>query len=122
MRDLLLVPISLIAGIIGLIRGGPNADQPFRDILALGRRTEVWINLFGRYRGQTADSLIDPIRDQMVAKVNEELAKRLVSNRSRQQEGVTTHNPADVEDALDHETAATGNRSGTASTLSKSLS
>jgi hypothetical protein len=46
-RDALLIPISIVAAIIGLIRGGEDCDQEFRRVIKLGRRSERWINLFG---------------------------------------------------------------------------
>ena len=46
-RDALLIPISIAAAIIGLIRGGEDCDQEFRRVIKLGRRSERWINLFG---------------------------------------------------------------------------
>lgn len=42
-RDLLLVPVSLIAAFISLFGG----SSEFYDLLRLGRRSERWINLFG---------------------------------------------------------------------------
>lgn len=45
-RDLVLVPISLVVGILSLLKpGGPGND--FYDLLRLGKRSERWINLFG---------------------------------------------------------------------------
>lgn len=45
-RDLILVPVSIVAGIVSLLKsGGPGAE--FYDLLRFGRRSEVWINLFG---------------------------------------------------------------------------
>jgi len=46
-RDALLIPISIAAAIIGLIRGGEDCDREFRRVIKLGRRSERWINLFG---------------------------------------------------------------------------
>lgn len=45
-RDLLLVPLSLVAGLIGLLSPGRRRGSEFYDLLRLGRRTERWINLF----------------------------------------------------------------------------
>lgn len=48
LRDLILVPASLIAGIISLVSS--NDGKPglqFYQLLGWGKRTEVWINLFG---------------------------------------------------------------------------
>lgn len=44
-RDLLLAPASLIAGIISLVR--PRRATAFYDVLELGKKSEDWINLFG---------------------------------------------------------------------------
>lgn len=46
-RDALLIPVSLIATIVGLLRGGEDCDLEFRRVIKLGRRSERWINLFG---------------------------------------------------------------------------
>ena len=46
-RDALLIPVALIATLIGLLRGGENCSQEFRRVIELGRRSERWINLFG---------------------------------------------------------------------------
>lgn len=46
-RDVLLLPISLIAGMVSLVRGGVNPGSEFYDLLRVGRRSERWINLFG---------------------------------------------------------------------------
>lgn len=76
LRDLLLMPVSIAAGIIGVLRGGPDADLPFRQVIRFGRRTEVWINLFGRHRGNTADALIEPLREQMLDQVSRGIQRR----------------------------------------------
>lgn len=49
-RDALLIPVSLVAALVGLIRGGEDCDTEFRRVIELGRRSERWINLFGRKR------------------------------------------------------------------------
>jgi hypothetical protein len=48
MRDLILVPASLIAGIISIASGkdGRPGSQ-FYHLLAWGKESELWINLFG---------------------------------------------------------------------------
>ena len=46
-RDALLIPISLVAGALGILRGGEGCDREFREVIRLGRRSERWINLFG---------------------------------------------------------------------------
>ena len=48
LRDLLLVPLSLAAGIVSLASGekGVPGTQFYR-LLAVGKQSESWINLFG---------------------------------------------------------------------------
>ena len=50
LRDFALVPISLIATIVGLVRGGEGQDREFRRVIELGRQSEQWINLFGQHQ------------------------------------------------------------------------
>ncbi len=49
-RDAVLIPVSLLAGLMGLVRGGDEMDREYRRVLKLGRRSERWINLFGHQR------------------------------------------------------------------------
>ena len=48
LRDLILVPLSLIAGLVSLLSGekGVPGTQFYR-LLAIGKQSEIWINLFG---------------------------------------------------------------------------
>ena len=46
-RDVLLVPISMVAGIISLVRANHGTDNEFYELLRLGKRSERMINLFG---------------------------------------------------------------------------
>jgi hypothetical protein len=51
LRDLILVPASLVAGIISLSKtkdGVPGAE--FYTLVGVGKQSERWINLFGAYR------------------------------------------------------------------------
>jgi len=67
LRDVLLSPLSLIAAIMGLIAGGDDPYRYFRDLLRFGRRTEIWINLFGyRKHSGTSDELIAPIKAKVI--------------------------------------------------------
>lgn len=49
-RDFLLVPIALVATLAGLLRSGKNPELEFERVLALGRQSEQWINLFGHHQ------------------------------------------------------------------------
>ncbi len=74
LRDVILVPVSLIAGVIGLVRGRHESGNEFYDLLRLGRKSERWINLFGaaeRVHGKVADDDVLPLNDidEMVTRV-----------------------------------------------------
>jgi hypothetical protein len=47
-RDIILVPASLVAGIISIVTSNDGKPGPqFYQLLAWGRQSEIWINLFG---------------------------------------------------------------------------
>ena len=46
LRDVALVPISLVAAVVDLATGGDRPEN-FYEVVRLGRRSERWINLFG---------------------------------------------------------------------------
>ncbi len=77
-RDALLIPISIVAALIGLLRGGDDCDAEFRRVIKLGRRSERWINLFGHQRplgyGNPVGSM-DKILNQVEAVVMEQRRK-----------------------------------------------
>ena len=50
LRDAFLIPVALLATLIGLVRGGKEPDREFRRVIKAGRRSERWINLFGNQR------------------------------------------------------------------------
>lgn len=51
LRDLLLVPASLVAGIVSLARTTDGKPGPeFYSLVSLGKQSERWINLFGALR------------------------------------------------------------------------
>jgi hypothetical protein len=50
LRDAILIPLSLVAALIGVMRGGTDCDREFRRVIKLGRRSERWIDLFGHQR------------------------------------------------------------------------
>ena len=74
MRDVVLLPISLIAGLVSLVKGGGSSSSEFYDLLKVGRRSERWINLFGaaaHYHGPPSEKdnfAIEDI-DVMVSRV-----------------------------------------------------
>ena len=77
-RDAVLIPISLLAALIGLLRGGEDCDREFRRVIKLGRRSERWINLFGHQQplglSHPAGSM-DKILNQVEAVVMDQYKK-----------------------------------------------
>jgi len=56
LRDLLLVPASLIAGLVSLFsHRGDKSSHYFYQLLDLGKQSEHWINLFGALKNAPAD-------------------------------------------------------------------
>jgi hypothetical protein len=48
LRDIILVPASLVAGIISIVQSVDGKPGPqFYHLLAWGKESEIWINLFG---------------------------------------------------------------------------
>jgi len=75
MRDAILIPLSIVAALIGLLRGGPDCNREFRRVIKLGRRSERWINLFGQQRPLrndpatgSMDSILSQVEDAVVEK------------------------------------------------------
>lgn len=77
-RDALLIPISIVAALIGLLRGGEDCDLEYRRVIKLGRRSERWINLFGQQkplgRSNTVGQM-DSIIDQVESVVTDQYKK-----------------------------------------------
>jgi hypothetical protein len=85
-RDLLLLPISLIASLVGLLRGGDDPEREFNEVIKLGRRTEQWIDLFGNHAlpdstspGASMDSLFSKVEDTL----KEQYKNSAISERAR---------------------------------------
>ncbi len=56
LRDFLLVPASIVAGIISLIKRSEGRPGPeFYALVSLGKQSERWINLFGALRNAPPD-------------------------------------------------------------------
>ena len=86
-RDAILIPVSLLAALIGLLEGGENCDRLFRRVIKLGRRSERWINLFGQQRpldiSHPAGS-IDKILGQVEAVVVDQYKKGRSATETRE--------------------------------------
>ena len=74
-RDVILVPASLIAGIVSLAKYENGAPGPeFYSLLGAGKRSEQWINLFGahskrRSGADDVDQTTDMDIDKLVSRV-----------------------------------------------------
>ena len=66
LRDIILVPASLVAGIISIASstdGKPGLQ--FYHLLAWGKQSEVWINLFGAVKNSPEEiDLLQPFGDR----------------------------------------------------------
>ena len=74
-RDLVLLPVSLIAAAIGLLRGGDEPEREFNRVLDVGRETERWINLFGQHQqAQDANAItsIDALFERLEMTLKEQ--------------------------------------------------
>ena len=92
-RDAVLIPVSLLAALIGLLRGGDKPNREFRRVIKLGRRSERWINLFGQQRPlgkpHPADSL-----DNVLGKVESAIVKQY-----RKGQTTAKDNPSDQQES-----------------------
>jgi hypothetical protein len=87
-RDLVLLPVSLIATLIGLLRGGDEPEREFLQVIQIGRGTEQWINLFGNHDA-LEDSNIVSSSDALFTKVEAMLKQQylaLGTSQSAQEE------------------------------------
>jgi len=86
LRDAALIPVSLLATLVGLVRGGDEPDREYRKVIKLGRRSERWINLFGQQRplgkSHPAGSL-DTILGQVEEVVKEQYKKGRTTAETR---------------------------------------
>lgn len=85
-RDAILIPVSLLAALIGLLEGGDNCDDKFRRVIKLGRRSERWINLFGQQRPLDTSSptgSIDSILEQVESVVLDQYKKGRSASETR---------------------------------------
>ncbi len=85
-RDAILIPLSLVAALVGLVEGGKNCDEKFRRVIKLGRRSERWINLFGQQApldmSHPAGS-IDTILNQVESVVLDQYRKGRTASETR---------------------------------------
>ena len=92
-RDLVLLPVSLVATIIGLLRGGDEPDREFHQVIDIGRQSEEWINLFGNH-DQVDDANPTASIDLLFAKVEETLKQQYIAA------GTSKSAQAEIDEAL----------------------
>ena len=99
LRDVLLVPISLVAVLAGVLFGGDRPGRWFERLLELGRHSDRFINLFNQHDGadqgevRTADELVEPYRERWQASAsNSEVAGRVNRLMDRFGESLDTAN------------------------------
>lgn len=93
LRDFILVPISLVVGIVSLVKTRDGGGREFYELLRAGRRSERWINLFGAadrvYGPPSADDNFPTDIDEMVNRVEsfvvDEYTKGGVTRQAKQQ-------------------------------------
>ena len=92
-RDLVLLPVSLIATLIGLLRGGDEPEREFLQVIEIGRGTERWINLFGNHDAPE-DSNMVASSDALFIKVEEMLKQQYLAL------GTSQSAQAEIDEAL----------------------
>lgn len=92
-RDLVLIPVSLIAAIIGFLRGGDEPDKEFKQVIEIGRQSEQWINLFGNH-SPADDARMGTSIDVVFAKVEEVLKQQYKAG------GTSKNTQAEIDEAL----------------------
>lgn len=85
-RDAMLIPVSLIAALIGLLRGGEEPEREFRRVIKLGRRSERWINLFGQQRALGRPHPADSI-DKVLGQVESAIVKQYRKGQTTKKDG-----------------------------------
>jgi len=94
-RDLVLIPISLTAAALGLIFGGDEPHRYFDRLLALGRRSDRFINLFDQHNPTdepSSDSMLEPLKQHLMEKSSESRVTSRVSDAIDQL--TDSHKPA----------------------------
>ncbi len=93
LRDLVLLPVSLVATIIGLLRGGDEPEREFNQVIAIGRESEQWINLFGNHAVADNANAVASI-DALFIKVEKTLKQHY------QAAGTSASAQAEIDEAL----------------------
>jgi len=92
-RDLVLIPVSFFAAVIGLLRGGDEPEKEFNQVIDVGRQSEQWINLFGNHDVPDGTNMATSI-DVVFSKV-EEVLKQQYKN-----DGTSKSTQTEIDEAL----------------------
>lgn len=77
LRDVMLVPVSIIAAILDLVSGTSGPSGNFASVLNLGRRSERYIDLFGEREHRVPDENDpEPALDDLLSLVEEQVRER----------------------------------------------
>jgi hypothetical protein len=74
-RDAVLIPVAMVATIIGLLRGGDEPDREFKRVIDLGKDTERWINLFNHHEPLESAGSMDEVIDRVESVVKGQYQK-----------------------------------------------
>lgn len=97
LRDLVLIPVSLFAAVIGFARGGDEPERELQQVIELGRQSEVWINLFSNHDANEAtseDAHMGTSIDVVFTKIEEVLKQQY------QAHGTSQSSQAEIDKAL----------------------
>lgn len=101
LRDVILVPASLVAGLISLAKyenGEPGPE--FYSLLGAGKRSERWINLFGAHnKGSSRADDVDPTANMDIDKLVSRVESYVVDEYRRGE--ITAQAKAKIDQALD---------------------
>jgi hypothetical protein len=101
LRDLVLVPLSLLAGVVSIASSKDGRPGPyFYHLLAWGKQSEVWINLFGAVKNSPEKiEQPQPFGDQDIDDIVGRLESFVVDEVKRG--GVTTQAKERLDKVLD---------------------
>ena len=101
LRDIVLVPLSLVFGLVSIASSKDGRPGPqFYQLLAWGRQTEVWINLFGAVKNSPEEiAPAQPFGDKDIDDVVGRLESFVVDEVKRG--GVTTQAKKRLDKILD---------------------
>jgi hypothetical protein len=100
LRDLLLVPASLIAGVVSLAKTKDGKPGPqFYSLISVGKQSERWINLFGAIKNAPPEVIDEsPFGDADIDDIVLRVESFVVDEYKRG--GVTTQAKERIEKAM----------------------